>query len=633
MRNRKWEAKLVSVLAEDNEVDGRNVFVNQHNTLQFQLKIISYEPNDFPRNVRYVTCYAEELEKWGFEDDLVPNDYSRAERVKEFLKESLLVFQPQLKIASNFREYYIATDVHLIGKKESFTQDISLIPIPIFKEEEGLDEDTFETKLLNEGYIGDNLDVSKHEEDTPSFLIWKDKKGALKIYGEFLSHTVAHGGFRFSVKGKLKKLDWDQTFLQEIYDWDGGSVWFFQDNLNEKILQRLSEVSPIYQSPNDNIEVQSAIENIEINDVNKEEDFLHEFKVKTKELGLFYSDKDLYNFHIAMKTQSLVILAGMSGTGKSQLVHAYAKALRLPASQVNFIPVRPSWTDDSDLIGYPDTLHNVYRPGDSGLINTLIRAENEKENLFIICFDEMNLARVEHYFAQFLSVLETDIRTLKLYNEDLQHRFYNNEQYKPSISIRENVMFVGTVNIDETTHQFSDKVLDRSNVIELDVLSYHHLLEIEEKKESKPNERGSTTAGEYASYRDKHVRSVHLSRDELSFLWDLHHLLQKTTVKMGIGPRVVRQIDRFIKNMPISCPFTKGEAMDLQILQRVLTKVRGPEEMLKEIVGVYKESEDTVTGSLLFDLFDKYEHVSEFILARSSIINKARELKRNGYIM
>lgn len=425
----------------------------------------------------------------------------------------------------------------------------------------------------------------------------------------------------------------DQKFLQQVYDWEGGTVWFFPDYLNEQVLQELSELAPIYQSTEANIEIQNVVVNDEDSEINKEEEFLQEFKVKTRELGLFYSEKDLYNFHIAMKTQSLVILAGMSGTGKSQLVNAYAKALRLPTSQVNFISVRPSWTDDSDLIGYPDTLHNVYRPGDSGLVNTLIRAENEKENLFIVCFDEMNLARVEHYFAQFLSVLETDTRVLKLYNEDLQHRFYNNEQYKPSISIRENVMFVGTVNIDETTHQFSDKVLDRANVIELEVLPYHHLLEIEEKKESKPNERGSTTASEYTSYRDKHLRSVQLSKDELSFLWDLHNLLQNTTAKMGIGPRVVRQIDKFLKNMPTSCPFTRGEAVDLQVLQRVLTKVRGPEEMLKEVVGVYKENEDTVTESKLFDLFDKYEHVSDFILTRMSIINRARELKRNGYIM
>lgn len=634
MRNRKWEAKLVSVLAEEHEVvEGRSVFVNQNNTLQFYLKIISYEPNDFPRNVRHITCYAEELEKWGFEDDLTLNDYERTERIKEFLKESLLVFQPQLKISSNFREFHVATNVYLIGKKESFTRDVSLIPIPVFEEEDGIDEEEFKSRLLERNYIGDNPDISKHEEDTPSFLVWKDKKGSIKIYGEFESHTVAHGGFRFIEKGKLKELNCDQKFLQHVYDWEGGAVWFFPDYLNEEVLQELSKSSPVYQQMEEDKVSQAFVVKEAVEDNNKEEEFLQEFIAKTKELGLFYSERDLYNFHIALKTQSLVILAGMSGTGKSQLVHAYAKALRLPTSQVSFIPVRPSWTDDTDLIGYPDTLHNVYRPGDSGLVNTLIRAESEKDQLFIVCFDEMNLARVEHYFAQFLSLLETDNRVLKLYNEDLQHRFYNNEQYKPFISIRENVMFVGTVNIDETTHQFSDKVLDRANVIELEVLPYHQLLEIEEKKESKPNEKGSTSASEYASYRDKHLRSIQLTKEELSFLWDLHRLLQETSLKMGIGPRVVRQIDRYIKNMPVSCPFIRGEAVDFQILQRVLTKVRGPEEMLKGLVGVYIEGEDTVSESKLFHLFEKYSQVSDFILARTNVISKARELKLNGYTM
>lgn len=635
MRNKKWEYKLVGTLTEDSEVEGRNVFVNNNNTLQFFLKIISYEPNDFPRNVRLVTCYAEELIKWGFEDDsVIYSETERQQRVKDFLKDSLLIFQPELRIGSNFREYYVASNVFLIGKKESFTHDLSLISIPVFREDDGMDEKEFKTRLLERRYIGDNPNISKHEEDTPSFLVWKNKIGEVKIYGEFETHSFAHGGFQFVEKGDLKELLCDDSFQKQVYTWDDGAVWFFPADVHEMVEQNLSQSTPVQNLSKTNVPKLEVVKEVPISDNQKEEEFLQEFKSKTKELGLFYSDKDLYNFHVAMKTQSLVILAGMSGTGKSQLVNAYSRALGLPASQMNFIPVRPSWTDDTDLIGYPDTLNNVYRPGDSGLVNTLIKAENEKENLFIVCFDEMNLARVEHYFSQFLSLLETDTKVLKLYNEDLQHRFYNSEQYKPSITIRENVIFVGTVNIDETTHQFSDKVLDRSNVIELEVLPYDHLLEIEEKKDSKvPRDKGTITADEYASYRDRHLRSVQLSKNELSFLWELNQLLQDNSTKMGIGPRVVRQIDRYIKNIPTSSPFTREDGIDFQIVQRVLTKVRGPEEVLMPLVGVYKGDEDTVVDSKLFTLFDNFEEVSEFILSRTSVIVKARELKRNGYTM
>ncbi|MEH6946972.1 hypothetical protein V7068_07810 [Bacillus sp. JJ634] len=93
----------------------------------------------------------------------------------------------------------------------------------------------------------------------------------------------------------------------------------------------------------------------------------------------------------------------------------------------------------------------VYRSEDSGLINALRKAEMEESKLFIVCFDEMNLARLEHYFSQFLSILEMDHgkRVLRLYNDDLENRLYNSAQYPPTIVIQDNVLFVGTVNVDE----------------------------------------------------------------------------------------------------------------------------------------------------------------------------------------
>lgn len=92
----------------------------------------------------------------------------------------------------------------------------------------------------------------------------------------------------------------------------------------------------------------------------------------------------------------------------------------------------------------------------------------------MVVFDEMNLARVEHYFSQFLSVLEMkpDSRKIKLYNKELESRMYNNEKYPSSITIKSNVLFVGTVNTDESTYQFSDKVLDRANVINLKMIPF-----------------------------------------------------------------------------------------------------------------------------------------------------------------
>lgn len=633
MRNRKWPVDFVGVLAEEGDVEGKNsVFVNNSNTIQFYVKIISDEPESFPRNVKIVTCFANELFKWGFEDDtLIFDDDKRIESLREFLRDSLLVFQPELRIGANFKEYYIATNVTLIGKKESFTEKTKLSPIPVFKEKDDVGEGEFQEKLANQKYIGNNEHISSEEEDTPLFLIWENKTGDQTIYGEFLSHSTAHGGFRFELKDKqLRKLPLKPEWQEEIYFVN--DVGFLPAEIYEEIAELLPNSKPV-SLPEPMVKPVEEKQEVAIIESSAEEAFLQEFKEETRKMGLFYHENDLYNFHTAMKTKSLVILAGMSGTGKSQIVNAYARALGLPASQVNIIPVRPSWTDDTDLLGYPDTLNNVYRPGDSGLVNTLIRAENDPQNLYVVCFDEMNLARVEHYFAQFLSVLEMEEgrKNLKLYNQDLQHRFYNGDQYKPEITIKENVLFVGTVNIDESTHHFSDKVLDRSNVIELKIMPYEHLLSIEDKKEIKRKEKETISTEDYNQFRNQNFRSVDLTKQELAFLWDLHNVLQETSIKMGIGPRVVRQIDRYIKNLPASCPFSRGDALDIQVLQRILTKVRGAEDLLIDLLGTFIPTEETVSGSKIFEVFDRYKEVSDFYQARVAVIEKAKELRRNGY--
>ena len=96
----------------------------------------------------------------------------------------------------------------------------------------------------------------------------------------------------------------------------------------------------------------------------------------SRESNLYYDIKDFVNFHTAMKCSNLVILSGLSGTGKSQLVEIYAKALGidnddLENEQLLFVPVRPSWNDDSDLLGYVDLIQMTYRPSDTGFIDLL----------------------------------------------------------------------------------------------------------------------------------------------------------------------------------------------------------------------------------------------------------------------
>lgn len=188
--------------------------------------------------------------------------------------------------------------------------------------------------------------------------------------------------------------------------------------------------------------------------------------------GFYFPSHLIDNFYLSLKTRPFVILAGISGTGKTRLIRLFAEAVGATAlnGQFRLIPVRPDWSDPTDLIGYKD-LSGTFK---AGPLTSVIAEASQPENRhkpYFICLDEMNLARVEHYFSDILSLLETQswqsrhivtdpvipVATLEL-ESDLER--YGN------LGIPENVYLIGTVNMDETTYPFSKKVLDRANTLE-----------------------------------------------------------------------------------------------------------------------------------------------------------------------
>lgn len=676
MNNHYWPVDLIGVLAEDEEtiqISKQSIFINNQESLQFQVKLISQPPDSFP-NVKFINCFSTYLEQWGFEDDLFLTREERKQNLRDFLNENLIVFNVEKKLLHNHAEVYNAVNIRLIPKFDSFTKETSLLPLPIFsKDRHGINYDEFIQKLQEKKYVGRIENISSEPNDTPPYIIWKEENQRYIVLGEFDKHQYAHGGFNFSIQGELKSIEFQKEWLDDSYidQKNIPDLMFVTLELYQKIDNamengdKISEDFFVNQKVQDenvkDSQIDNSNENIAISDLMVEEEemtskknqfnsgdniqvhvnnpyeesdeyrFINHFINKTKELGLAYSEKDLINFHTAMKSSNLVILAGMSGTGKSKLVNAYRRALGLDNRQFTFISVRPSWTDDTDIIGYADTLNMVYRPGDSGLIDALKRAEEEEEKIFIICFDEMNLARVEHYFSQFLSILELEPgqRQLRLYNDELANRLYNSAQYPPSITIKQNVMFVGTVNIDESTHHFSDKVLDRANVIQLEVLPFTTLHDLGDKKKTVQT-RDHAYYEKYENFINKN-EAIELTENELSFLWELHVEIQKVNNQIGIGPRIVKQIDKYLKNLPITPIFSRKEAFDLQIVQRVLTKVRGSEDQLKSLIGSYDKTQNNVSNSVILDLLEKYKDISDFEKTKESIVKKARELKLNGY--
>ena len=199
------------------------------------------------------------------------------------------------------------------------------------------------------------------------------------------------------------------------------------------------------------------------------------------------------NFIEALKTKPFLLLAGISGTGKSQKVKELA-FLTCPKDGVlnadsttpgNYclIEVKPNWHDSTELLGYYSNLTEKYTI--TPFLHFVHKAAINPNVPFFVCLDEMNLAPVEQYFAEYLSVLETrtmkdgkietaELLSKKLFESCSEDRSYTDAELdvlrylkENGLRLPENLFVIGTVNMDDTTHQFSRKVIDRAFTIEM----------------------------------------------------------------------------------------------------------------------------------------------------------------------
>lgn len=372
---------------------------------------------------------------------------------------------------------------------------------------------------------------------------------------------------------------------------------------NNQLREELKRLNPAYEEQQTRVQRIAGVKREVIPFVNhkplprkqsgviNELSWLQQIQKDTANYGLYFNERILFAFHTALKIAEwspLTVLAGVSGTGKSELPKLYSHF-----GGINFlnVPVQPNWDSQESMLGYFNSIDNCFEA--QPMLNFLAQSREPlildgderyhglDDTVSLILLDEMNLAHVELYFADFLSKLEQRRGSSKTKLPSISIKLGANiAPYE--ISLGRNILFTGTMNQDETTKSLSDKVIDRGTII-----YFPRPKKLHERKKlnvlSKPADLLSV----------KHWSSwIHIE-SKLTNVSKYKKMIEEINEYLGgvgkaLGHRVWQSIEYYMVNHPLVCaldsehyPDEYKEALDLafedQIVQKVMPKLRGIE--------------------------------------------------------
>ena len=287
--------------------------------------------------------------------------------------------------------------------------------------------------------------------------------------------------------------------------------------------------------------------------------FCEEFRnYACRELRLYYDIEDIRRFIGALSVTKLIVLQGMSGTGKTSLAYAFGEFLD---NKTVVVPIQPMWKERTDLIGYYNEFTKKFN--ETTLLYKMYEA-NCNEEIYITVLDEMNIARVEYYFAEFLSLLE--IPNPDGRNLDVVADKWDNDPkllVKGKLRLPTNMWFIGTANNDDSTFSISDKVYDRAMVLNFD-------------KKATPFDAPRTpkmkvSATHLYELFERAQREYDISDRNLRRIKKLDEYLIKT-FHITFGNRIMKQIRAYVPVL-VACGGTELEALDDILSRKVFRKL------------------------------------------------------------
>ena len=274
--------------------------------------------------------------------------------------------------------------------------------------------------------------------------------------------------------------------------------------------------------------------------------------------GLYYDIEDIRRFVAGMSVSHMLILQGMSGTGKTSLAHAIGSFVD---NSSTIIPVQPMWKERTDLIGY---YNEFTRRFNETLLLTKMYEANYSNDIYVTVLDEMNIARVEYYFAEFLSLLELpnpderylDVVSDKWENDPIQLK-------DGRIKLPTNMWFIGTANNDDSTFLISDKVYDRAMILDLDQKTERFIAPPTEKMIISAEEFDALVVSAQKEYEISYRNKKRLEAFDEYLIAHFH---------VTFGNRIMKQILTYIP-VYIACGGEELFALDDILSKKVIRKL------------------------------------------------------------